>query len=146
MSLQYVYICQSCIIPSLIIKRAGTKAGVRDFSLLHSAVERPKATFEGTDLYPTIFEKATALLQSLCLNHPFTDGNKRTAWACTHKFMWDNGYHLKAKKMEAADFMVYVDNQKPNITKISKWLKKHSNRLTIPDRQGNDIKPTEKKE
>lgn len=129
MNLLYVDIGQVCLIHTLIINRAGSLAGVRDFSLLHSAVERPKATFEGTDLYPTIFDKAAALLQSLCLNHPFTDGNKRTAWSSTHKFMWDNGFHLKAKKTEAADFMVYVDNKKPDITKISNWLKTHSIKL-----------------
>lgn len=126
MNLLYVDIGQVCLIHTLIINRAGTKAGVRDFALLHSAIERPKATFEGTDLYPTIFEKAAALLQSLCLNHPFTDGNKRTAWSSTHKFMWDNGFHLKAKKTEASDFMVYVDNEKPDIKTISRWLKTHS--------------------
>src|SRR3990172_3264806 len=94
-----------------IITRAGTKASVRDFALLHSAVERPKATFAGKDLYPTIFLKAASLLQSLCLNHPFTDGNKRTSWLSTKRFLYVNGYYLKAKKTEAVDFMVWVDNQ-----------------------------------
>ena len=84
-----------------IIKKAGTIASVRDFSLLHSAVERPKATYAGQDLYPTIFVKAAALLHSLCMNHPFTDGNKRTSWASAHKFLWINGYHLKAEKINA---------------------------------------------
>ncbi|MDP1743506.1 MAG: type II toxin-antitoxin system death-on-curing family toxin, partial [Candidatus Amesbacteria bacterium] len=77
----------------------------------------------------TIFIKAAALLQSICLNHPFTDGNKRTAWAVTHKFLWDNGYKLKSYRLEAADFMVYVDNQKPDIKEISSWLKAHCQML-----------------
>lgn len=109
-----------------IIARAGTMAGIRDFALLHSALERPKATYLGRDLYPTIFAKAAGLLQSLCLNHPFTDGNKRTSWAVTHKFLWDNGYHLKATKKEAANFMVHVDNDKPDLIVITRWLKLHS--------------------
>ena len=113
----------------LIIGRAGTKAGVRDFALLHSALERPKATYGGRDLYPTIFSKAASLLGSICLNHPFTDGNKRSAWTVTHKFLWDNGYHLKSNRKEAADFMVMVDNQKPDIKEISSWLKKHSKKI-----------------
>ncbi len=116
-------------IHELIIQKAGTSAGIRDFSLLHSALERPKATYSGKDLYPTIFAKSAALLQSLCLNHPFTDGNKRTAWTLTHKFLWDNGYHLKSTRFEAADFMVYVDNQKPDLKEISSWLKSHSTML-----------------
>jgi len=129
MNWRYVDIGWVYLIHELIIKRAGTEAGIRDFTLLHSAVERPKATFQGRDLYPTAFDKGAALLQSVCLNHAFTDGNKRTAWASTHKFMWDNGYYLKAKRMEAADFMVWVDNSKPELPKISSWLKKHAKKI-----------------
>lgn len=127
---QYVEIDEVYEIHEAIIKRAGTKASVRDFALLHSAVERPKATFQGQDLYPTVFSKGAALLQSLCLNHPFTDGNKRTAWLSTKRFLYINGYRLKAKRIKAADFMVWVDNSKPELAKISSWLKKHSRKLT----------------
>ncbi|OGG11812.1 hypothetical protein A2Z00_03740 [Candidatus Gottesmanbacteria bacterium RBG_13_45_10] len=109
-----------------IIARAGTKAGVRDFALLHSAVERPKATFNGQTLYPTIFTMAAALLQSICMNHAFTDGNKRTAWGTTKLFLFLNGWHLKSKTKEAADFMVMVDNEKPSLRDITSWLKTHS--------------------
>ncbi len=109
-----------------IIKQVGTKASVRDFTLLHSAVERPKATFDGKDLYPTIFTKAAALLQSICLNHPFTDGNKRSAWLSTKRFLFINGYHLRAEPKEGANFMVYVDNSKPELLEIARWLKDHS--------------------
>jgi death on curing protein len=112
-----------------IVKRAGTKAGVRDFALLHSAAERPKATFGGRYLYPTLFTKAAALLHSLCLNHAFTDGNKRTAWASTKLFLFVNGYHLHSPPHEAADFMVYVDNHKPDIKEISLWLSKHCDKI-----------------
>ena len=126
MSWQYVDIEKVYLIHELIIHRAGTKASVRDFSLLHSAVERPKATYGGRDLYPTVFAKAAALLESLCMNHPFSDGNKRTAWATTHLFLWKNGYHLRSFRMEAADFMVNVDNEKPTLVEIASWLKKNS--------------------
>lgn len=126
MNWQSVNIDQAIFIHQLIIRRAGTKASVRDFALLHSALERPKATYDGQDLYPSIFIKAASLLQSLCLNHTFTDGNKRTAWTITHKFLWDNGYHLRSDKLGAADFMIYVDNSKPELKEISSWLKSHS--------------------
>lgn len=122
----YVDINEVYKLHEAIIARAKTIAGMRDFALLHSAVERPKATFDGNDLYPTLFAKAAALLQSLCMNHPFTDGNKRTAWAATHLLIWKNGYHLKAERLEAADFMVSVDNEKPEFREIMHWLKSHS--------------------
>jgi death on curing protein len=127
---QYVEIDEVYEIHEAIIKRAGTKASVRDFALLHSAVERPKATFNGEDLYPTIFLKAGALLQSLCLNHAFSDGNKRTTWVSTKRFLHLNGYHLVSNRMEAADFMVYVDNTHPDIKEISTWIKKHSLKIS----------------
>lgn len=118
-------------IHSAIIKRAGTNASIRDFSLLHSAVERQKATFEGQDLYPTVFLKAGALLQSVCLNHAFSDGNKRTAWISTKRFLWINGYHLKSDSKEAVDFMIWVDNTHPNLKEISNWLKLHSKKISL---------------
>ena len=126
---QTVSIDQVYEIHKSIVNRAGTIASVRDFALLHSAVERPKATYMGRDLYPTIFLKAAALLQSLCLNHPFTDVNKRTAWITTKRFLKVNGYHLKATRMGAADFMVYVDNSKPELKEISSWLKFHCTKI-----------------
>ena len=122
----FIEIDEVYLIHEAILKQAETKGIVRDFSLLHSAVERAKATYDGIDLYPTIFAKAAALLQSLCMNHPFTDGNKRTAWESTKRFLWLNGFHLQTKPKEGADFMVMVDNQKPELKNISSWLQKHS--------------------
>lgn len=129
MNWQYVDINEVYEIHQAIAKRAGSKAGVRDFGLLHSAVERPKATYFGEDLYPNIFLKAAALLQSLCMNHPFTDVNKRTAWVSTKRFLKINGYHLKSNNLDAANFMIYVDNSQPDIKEISKWPKEHSSPL-----------------
>src|SRR3990167_1238013 len=112
-----------------VAKRTKSPAIVRDFSLLHSAVERPKATFGGKDLYPSGFLKAGALLQSLCMNHPFTDGNKRTAWMSTKRFLFLNGFHLKVETKDAVDFMIQVDNEKLELPVIVVWLKKHSRKL-----------------
>src|SRR5687767_8809272 len=95
MNWQYVEIDQVYYLHERIIRRAGSKASVRDFALLHSAVERPKATYAGRELYPTLFSKAAALLQSLTLNHPFSDGNKRTAWGTTRWFLALNGCQLR---------------------------------------------------
>lgn len=121
----FVDIIEVYTLHQAILQKSRGKGGVRDFSLLHSAVERPRATFGGKSLYPTVFSKAAALLQSLCLNHAFTDGNKRSAWGATKRFLWLNGYHLIAEPKEGADFMVHVDNDKPELPKIASWLKGH---------------------
>ncbi|MEK7525346.1 MAG: type II toxin-antitoxin system death-on-curing family toxin [Patescibacteria group bacterium] len=113
-----------------IIQKAGSIASVRDFSLLHSAVERPKAAFAGNEFYPTIFLKAAALLHSLCMNHPFTDGNKRTSWVSTKRFLKINCYYLKARKTEAVTFMLSVDNENLPLKNIAAWLKKYCSPLT----------------
>ena len=129
MNLRRLDIVEVYAIHESIIKRAGTKASIRDFSLLHSAIERPYATFGGQDLYPTIFFKAGALIQSICLNHAFSDGNKRTAWMTAKRFLWINGYHLKSETKETADFMLWIDNTHPELQKISAWLKRHSKKI-----------------
>jgi death-on-curing protein len=72
----------------------GHPAEVGDYGLLESAVARPQATVFGEDAYPTIHEKAAALLQSLAANHPLLDGNKRTAFVATALFYGFNGHHV----------------------------------------------------
>lgn len=129
MNWSYVEIDEVYYIHQAIIKIARTKASIRDFSLLHSAVERPKASFNGRDLYSTAFLKAGALLQSICMNHSFSDGNKRTSWLTAKRFLYINGYLLQAKKDEAVDFMIAVDNEKLDLAVISLWLKKHSKKV-----------------
>jgi death-on-curing family protein len=68
--------------------------GCRDAHLLESAVSRPFHTVFGRDAYPTILEKSVALFHSLISNHPFHDGNKRTAVSALHIFLLANGYYF----------------------------------------------------
>lgn len=69
----------------------GGDPSVRDVGLLDSACHRPSSTVFGEDAYPTLVLKASALLHSLTANHPFVDGNKRTAWLSTVVLLRDNG-------------------------------------------------------
>lgn len=86
------------------------QTGIRDAGVIQSAVGRPQATAFGEDAYPTVSEKAAALLQSLACNHGWVDGNKRTAWVATLTFLEINGHHLNAgfNQDEAEEFMVAV--------------------------------------
>jgi death-on-curing protein len=70
------------------------KGGVGDVGLLESACMRPQTTVFGEDAYPSIWEKAAALLHSLACNHAFVSGNKRTAWMATTVFLEVNGHPL----------------------------------------------------
>ncbi len=72
----------------------GHPAEVGDYGLLESAIARPQATVFGEDAYPTVHEKAAALMHSLATNHALVDGNKRTAFVSTALFYELNGFRF----------------------------------------------------
>lgn len=79
-----------------LLDEFGGISGVRDFGALESALAQPEMTFDGKDLYPTLLDKASALAYSLCVNHPFLDGNKRVAHGAMEIFLVFNGFEIKA--------------------------------------------------
>jgi death-on-curing protein len=68
-------------IHDILIEKFGGAKGIRDRGTLESALGRPFQTFDGEDLYPNPVDKAAAIFESIISNHPFVDGNKRTAYA-----------------------------------------------------------------
>ncbi|MFD9050751.1 type II toxin-antitoxin system death-on-curing family toxin [Streptomyces zaomyceticus] len=78
---------------------------VRDAGLLESAVHRPSAAMLGEEAYPDLVDKAAALLQSLAINRPFLDGDKRTAWLSCVTFLAMNGVQLRPD-IDAAERLV----------------------------------------
>lgn len=123
---RYLDIAEVYYIHEKMIEVGGGRPGVRDFTLVQSAIERPKATFGGKDLYPPLWLKAGALLQSLVKNHPFEDGNKRTGFFTTLRFLNINGKELSATKNEIVSFALDVDTKNLNIEEIADWYKIHS--------------------
>jgi len=83
------------------IERFGGSAGVRDHGLLESALYRPQ-----TGYYADLFEMAAALMESLLMNHPFVDGNKRAAFFSTDVFLRLNGWKLEVDQDEAHQFII----------------------------------------
>ena len=82
---------------------------VREAGLLASAVARPGTVVFGLEAYPTLWEKAAALLHSLTSNHPLVDGNKRLGIACAAVFLARNGVDIDGLDEEAAyDLMIDV--------------------------------------
>lgn len=73
------------------IKVYGGSNGVRDLGAIEAALFRPQSGY-----YVDIIEEAAALMESLLINHPFVDGNKRVAFAICHVFLDINGYRLDA--------------------------------------------------
>ncbi len=109
-----------------ILESFGGGAGVRDLGALKAAIDRPKSTFSGQELYPTLFEKAAVLLESLCQNHPFLDGNKRTSYTATGLFLQQNGWMLEADTDDAVSFMLEVAKGKLQKEEIRIWIEKHA--------------------
>ena len=109
-----------------LVSETGGEYGVRDLGLLESAVARAKTTFDNQELYPDIFQKAAALMESLINNHPFMDGNTRTGIACTVLFLRQNGIMFSAKNAALKQFTLRVASSKLKLSEITRWLKKHS--------------------
>ena len=109
-----------------MINKHGGSHGVRDMSMLESAVNRPFATYGGDDLYPDIYLKAGALVQSIVKNHPFVDGNKRSAFTSAYSFLKSNGLQLTATEKQAVEIVVRVANENLSVDEIASWLKGHS--------------------
>lgn len=84
----------------MVIAATGGPNGVRDVGLLESALARPVTAFAGVELYPTLWEKAGALTHGVIKNHPFVDGNKRTAMVLGVTFLLMNGYMLEVSQDE----------------------------------------------
>ena len=101
----------------------GGSRGLRDIGLLQSALARPFQTFGGEDLYPTIFEKAAALGESLIVNHPFIDGNKRTGMLCMTALLIINNYTFIASSNEFYNFVINISTGSISFEEIVTWLK-----------------------
>jgi death on curing protein len=112
------------------IDKFGGGNGIRDTGSLESEIARPFQTFGGEDLYPTIFEKAAALGESLIVNHPFIDGNKRTGFFAMISLIEDDGYFLKSTQNEAYDFTIKISTGEIRFEEMVEWLKSNTIKTT----------------
>ncbi|MBC8508685.1 MAG: type II toxin-antitoxin system death-on-curing family toxin [Chloroflexi bacterium] len=122
---RYLTAEQVLFIHARMIDETGGEHGIRDLGLVQAAIARPQATFDGEELYPDLFTKAAALMESLVNNHAFLDGNKRTGIAAVALFLQINGVTLDANNPQFVAFIMQVAQSKISVGKISNWLKNH---------------------
>jgi death-on-curing protein len=114
---------QALEVHSEMVKRFGGADGVRDNRLLESALARPFMTFDGVDLYPTSIEKASAIIESIVVNHPFLDGNKRTGYTLGRLLLLEDNIDIIADKELKYGFVVNVASGQYSYEDIVTWLK-----------------------
>jgi len=115
---QYLILSEVIELHRRTIEEHGGKTGVRDKGLLESALLRCQSGY-----YETFAEQAAALLQSLCMNHCFIDGNKRVALLATVVFLKLNGFNLKATNQELVSLIINdVIINKMDVPQLSQWL------------------------
>ena len=109
-------------IHSTLLERFGGPAGVRDYGLLESALYRPQ-----TGHYADLAEMAAALFESLIMNHPFVDGNKRVAFFATDVFLRLNGYKLQVNAYEAHRFLIgLLENNRCDFDNLLPWIRENA--------------------
>jgi len=115
----YLGVADMLALHAVLIKRYGGAAGLRDPGALEAALFRPQ-----TGYYEDIVGEAAALLESLAVNHPFVDGNKRVAFAAADVFLRINGYRVdRAPMLIHKDMMDMFDQGSFDIRHIEPWLR-----------------------
>jgi death-on-curing protein len=108
------------------IRLFGGAAGVRDLGLLESAVGSAAATFDGAFLNETLFDMAAAYLYGICRNHPFVDGNKRTATATALVFLELNGVWIEADEDEFYELVIGVAEGAVDKAALASFFERHT--------------------
>jgi len=111
---------------TVAVTEFGGSQGIRDRSLLESAIARPLAAFGGKNLYDTPFKRAAALAESLVLNHGFVDGNKRTAMYAMAAWLEREGYVIDAARGELRDLALSIATHELSTDQIAARLVQRS--------------------
>lgn len=120
MARDYLTTTDALAIHQILIRKYGGTDGVRDMGALESALHRPQ-----TGYYKDIVEEAAALLESLAINHPFLDGNKRVAFAVTSAFLRINGFAIHGSSAEISQkWTKLFDANLFKFEEIEPWLRK----------------------
>jgi death-on-curing protein len=122
---RYLTLSELIFINSRVVNNPDMATGkrkVRDIELLEAAVQRPQASAFGADAYPLLHEKIAALFHSLARNHPFTDGNKRTAAIAALLMGEVNGQRLAWDDHAALDVIVRAAQDGTEVPELAAWF------------------------
>lgn len=114
------------LIHSEVIKLHGGSNGIRDVFGLESALARPYQTYDSLDLYPTAYEKAAAIGESIIMNHPFIDGNKRTGYVLMETILRLSGYKIISTDDNLYSFVISISTGESKFEQIVEWLKQNT--------------------
>ena len=114
---------QALIIHQVLIEKFGGTDGLKDQRALESALARPHATFDQKELYPTPVDKAAAILESILINHPFLDGNKRTGYVLMRLTLMQGGLDIEATQADKYEFVLKVTKGEFDVDQIKEWIK-----------------------
>src|ERR1700761_3352395 len=116
-------------IHDILIEKFGESKGLRDKGLLLAALARPFTSFDQQDLYPTPIEKAAAIFESVIINHPFIDGNKRIAYVLM-RLTLTKEFDIVATQEEKYEMTIAASKGELNIDQISGWIRNRSTKIT----------------
>ena len=125
MAVRYLTLDEALAIHAHQISLYGGTLGIRDRSLLASAIAMPQASFEGELLHPSLAEQAAAYLYHLVKNHPFLDGNKRVGLASSLAFLRLNGCRLKAGEDELVLLVVGIADGTVSKAETAVFIESH---------------------
>lgn len=112
-------------IHSLIIDATGGSTGLRDLGRLEAAIATQTQNVFGEELYPSIIDKAAAIIRGIIADHAFVDGNKRTAMLVGLTLVELNKIQIVFEDGEIEDFAVLIATDKIDVPQVSNWLKSH---------------------
>lgn len=122
---EFLEIADILEIDQILIDRFSGMSSVRDEGLLESALSQPQVLFFGELLHPTSHAQAAAYLYHLAKNHPFLDGNKRTAYGAIEAFLRLNGYNLNLSNEETYNMVIQIAQGEMSKEELSSFLAEH---------------------
>ena len=121
--MRYLTIDEIFAIHDRAIREYGGSPELLDLGRLEATLAVPRQTMFGEELYPDIFSKAAILFYLLIKNHPFVDGNKRTAFLALMRFLNINGYSLNATNDELYQFTIDVASSVSTKEEVEMWIR-----------------------